>query len=481
MLFHAYFAYLLYTSKMCYYRSNVMEEKEDLIVSMRSSLAIGVGKASHWFLKNFLNRGSSFPGQLALKIDPNVLTNLTDDYEVIVVSGTNGKTLTTALIVNILKAAFGEVITNPSGANLAQGIVATFLQAKLPNNQKRKFAVLEIDEATLPKVTQYFKPDLFVFTNIFRDQLDRYGEIYTTYQLLQTAANQAPDAPILANGDLPIFNDSSLQNPQKFYGFVHKDINDMMADESADGILCSNCHSILHYHYLTYANQGNYYCPHCDFKRPKLDYQLTSLDNITEHSATFTVDGEQYSIPIGGMYNIYNALAAIAVGEYYGIDAQTIKQGLVAQQAVFGRQESININGKKVTIMLVKNPVGLNQVIDTMKLADYPYSLVTLLNDDWADGRDISWIWDGHYETLNHEQIPKVLTGGTRINDMTLRMKVAGFDNKIQEVPVLSSLPEQISELPTEHVYVLATYTAMTQLRHLLNEKGYLKGGTHQA
>ena len=180
-------------------------------------MGILAGKASHFVLSK-LGRGSTLPGKIALKFDKDILDTLAKDYEIVVVTGTNGKTLTTALTVGILKEAYGEIVTNPSGANMITGITSTFLTAKRAKSGK-KIAVLEIDEASLPKITEYITPSLFVFTNIFRDQMDRYGEIYTTYQMILDGAAKAPAATILANGDSPLFNSKELVNPVRFYGF----------------------------------------------------------------------------------------------------------------------------------------------------------------------------------------------------------------------------------------------------------------------
>ena len=366
-------------------------------MTIRSQFAIFVGKSSQWFLKTFTKGGSSYPGKLALKLDPKVLDTLAKDYEVIVVTGTNGKTLTTALTVNVLRQEYDEVLTNPTGANMAQGIVSTFLGAKKVKGQK-KFAVLEIDEASLSKVTQYIKPELFLFTNIFRDQMDRYGEIYTTYKLIVDGANNAPEATILANGDLPIFNSVETKNPREYYGFNHEEDREQMAHHNTDGVLCPNCQHILHYKMITYSSLGKYYCPHCDFKRPELDYQLTELKNMTNTSAEFVVDGEEYSIEVGGLYNVYNALSATAVARHYGLSPEKIRAGLSYDERVFGRQEIIKVDDKECTLILVKNPVGINQVIDMIDLAPRPFSLVSLLNSNYADGLDSSWSWDGNYE-----------------------------------------------------------------------------------
>lgn len=443
-------------------------------MGIRSHMAIAAGKISQWILQTFFKGGSSYPGKLALKIDPKILDTLAKDYEIVVVTGTNGKTLTTALTVNILRQEFDHVLTNPTGANMEQGIVSTFLSAK-NMGAKKKFAVLEIDEASLSRVTKYIEPKLFLFTNIFRDQMDRYGEIYTTYKLIVDGAAAAPNAPILCNGDSPIFNSVETVNPRKYYGFNHKADEEQMAHYNTDGLLCPKCHHILHYKMITYANLGKYYCPNCGFHRPELDVQLTEVVAMDNTSADFIIDGAEYNIAVGGMYNVYNALAATSVAEHYGVSPEKIRAGLSYDEKVFGRQETINIEGKLCTLILVKNPVGLNQVIDMMALAPYSFSLVSLLNANYADGIDVSWIWDGDHEAFAQMNIPKVIAGGDRHQDMALRLKVAGIsEDKLNEITNLDDVISEIKELPTEHVYILATYTAVLQLRKSLAAQGYI-------
>lgn len=450
-------------------------------MGLRSGLAILVGKSSQWFLKTFTNGGSSLPGKLALKIDPKVLDTLAKNYKVVVVTGTNGKTLTTALTVNILKQENPAVLTNPTGANMAQGIVSTFLKASR-KNQGQKFAVLEIDEASLSKVTEYIKPELFVFTNIFRDQMDRYGEIYTTYDMIVEGAAKSPNGLILANGDSPIFNSKDTVNKRVYYGFDRLPDKEQMAHYNTDGVLCPRCHHILHYKMITYANLGKYYCPNCGFHRPDLTYKLTKIERMDDHSSTFVIDGEEYHIEVGGMYNIYNALAAAAVAEHYGIPAPAIRKGLAYDEKVFGRQETFTIGDKQCTLVLVKNPVGLNQVIDMLTLAHKKFSLVCLLNANYADGIDVSWIWDGNQEALAKLDIPQVIAGGDHHRDMALRLKVAGFaPDKITEIAELPQVIEAIKKLPTKEVYILSTYTAVLALRkELANQKIILGGMSHE-
>ncbi|MDR2832557.1 MAG: Mur ligase family protein [Streptococcaceae bacterium] len=444
---------------------------------INSALALVTGKSSQYILKNFFKRGSSYPGNLALKFDPHILDTLAKDYEVIVVTGTNGKTLTTSLIVNILKKQFDHVVTNKTGSNMIQGIVSTFLSAKKTNG--KKFAVLEIDEASLAKITTYIKPKMFVFTNIFRDQMDRYGEIYTTYDYILKGAANAPEALILANGDSPIFNSVETKNPRQYYGFDHEDQGDILAHYNTEGILCPECQNILHYKMITYGNLGNYFCPNCGFHRPQLDYKLTDLTYMDNVSSKFVIDGEEYGIEVGGMYNIYNALAAAAVAEHYEVPAEKIRAGLGYDEKVFGRQEVIDIDGKKVTIVLVKNPVGTNQVLELMKLAPYNFSMVALLNANYADGIDTSWIWDANYEFICDMNIDKFITGGQRHKEIARRLRVAGApkEKMVELDDNFDALLKEIKSAPSEHIYVLATYTAMLNLRKDLTTQGYIKEG----
>lgn len=430
-------------------------------------MGITAGKTAQTLLKS-MGRGSTYPGKLALQFDKNILDSLAKDYEIVVVTGTNGKTLTTALTVGILKEAFGQVLTNPSGANMITGIVSSFLTAKKGKSGK-KIAVLEIDEASLPRITQYIKPSLFVFTNIFRDQMDRYGEIYTTYQLIIDGAKNAPEATILANGDSPLFASKELVNPVKYYGFNTEDHEPQLAHYNTEGILCPKCQAILQYRLNTYANLGHYICLNCDFKRPELDYQLTALTKTTNVSSAFVIDGQEYSINVGGLYNIYNALAAVAVAEFFGLSPEQIKAGFEKSRAVFGRQETFSIGDKSCTLVLIKNPVGASQALEMIKLADYPFSLSVLLNANYADGIDTSWIWDANFELIQEMDITEINAGGVRHSEIARRLRVSGYDSsKISEKESLEEVMQAIEKQESKHAYILATYTAMLAFRELL-------------
>lgn len=447
-------------------------------MSFKSALATFVGKSSYVVLHDILRRGgTSLPGKLATKIDPEVMTTLAEHYDVILITGTNGKTLTTTLTTRVLREKYPDVITNPSGSNMMQGITGTMLTAKVTDKSQRPIALLEVDEANVEAVARQLKPKAFVLTNIFRDQLDRFGEIYTTYDKILKGIRLFPEATVIANADSPIFMRGNLPNPKVYFGFNHLPADgDMKAPHNTDGILSPTDDTVLHYHFMTFGNQGDYFSVTDDFKRPELDYAVTKVNEMTPRFSNFDIDGETYQIEIGGMYNIYNALAAYAVGRYLGVSTEQIHHAFESSAQIFGRQEAVKVNGKEVTIVLIKNPVGANQVIDMMKTDDQPFSLIALLNANYADGIDTSWIWDTDFESLQDSGMQKIVTGGERYKDLYVRLKMAGYG----DLPVyqdLKQIVKAIDSMPTERVYIAATYTAMLQLRAQLAQEGFIKTG----
>ena len=445
-------------------------------MSFKSALATFVGKSSYVVLHDILRRGgTSLPGKLATKIDPEVMTTLAEHYDVILITGTNGKTLTTTLTTRVLREKYPDVITNPSGSNMMQGITGTMLTAKVTDKSQRPIALLEVDEANVEAVARQLKPKAFVLTNIFRDQLDRFGEIYTTYDKILKGIRLFPEATVIANADSPIFMRGNSPNPKVYFGFNHLPADgDMKAPHNTDGILSPTDDTVLHYHFMTFGNQGDYFSVTDDFKRPELDYAVTKVNEMTPRFSNFDIDGETYQIEIGGMYNIYNALAAYAVGRYLGVSTEQIHHAFESNAQIFGRQEAVKVNGKEVTIVLIKNPVGANQVIDMMKTDDQPFSLIALLNANYADGIDTSWIWDTDFESLQDSGMQKIVTGGERYKDLYVRLKMAGYG----DLPVyqdLKQIVKAIDSMPTERVYIAATYTAMLQLRAQLAQEGFIK------
>lgn len=440
-------------------------------MSFKSTIAKNAGKVTRYILTKFTNGGSSLPGKIALSIDKNLLYNLAKNYDVIVITGTNGKTLTTTLTTNVLSKKYNNIITNRAGSNMKQGIVSAFLNA--PRSTKDAIAILEVDEGSLKNVVSELQPKLFVHTNIFSDQLDRYGTIDNIYELLTDAAREVPDATIIANGDLPLFNSQDLPNPEKFFGF-DTDINS--SDQSKEDAHCPKCNHTLNYNHFTYANLGDYYCPSCGFKRPELDYKVTGIQELNVTHSTFQLDNDIYTLHNAGIYNIYNALAAYSVGTFFNVPKTDIEDALRSNERVFGRQEVIIAYDKKIILNVVKNPVGLDQVLNLVKLEKEPFTLVALLNNRPADGVDLKWLEDTHFESLTDLNIEKVITGGIAVDAMTDRLVTAGFDrNEIDAVDELSSVIEAIEHAPTTQIHMLATYTAMLEIRKALIDKGHIK------
>ena len=270
-------------------------------ITFKSRVAIIAGRFSYWFLHTFMKGGSSLPGKIARRIDPDVLQALGRDYDVVIVTGTNGKTLTTNLITKVLNQKYQEVLTNPTGSNMMQGIITAFLAKG--KTGKRRLAILEVDEANVLPVSQYLTPKAYVMTNIFRDQMDRYGEFYTTYEKILAGIRLHPTATIIANGDAPIFSSRELPNPWRYYGFAltENQNDDTVAPPNTDGVLCPVCEHILHYHGMTYSNLGSFCGPHCGFKRPAVAHAVTKVTELTPTSSDVAIDGHELTLGIGGM------------------------------------------------------------------------------------------------------------------------------------------------------------------------------------
>lgn len=439
-------------------------------MSIRTKVAQIAGRSVKTALKLTTGGGSSLPGKVAHRISPNILSDLAKHYDVIIITGTNGKTLTTTLTSNILSKAFGNVITNRAGSNMSQGIVGAFLDAKKINTKERGLAVIEVDEGSLNNVVEALNPKLIVHTNLFDDQTDRYGDTKAAYQLLVQAANKVPNAKILANGDLPLFNSVDLVNEVEYFGLLPNLTNKPIR------IACPRCGGKLNYHTRTYSELGDYECSSCGVKRPELKYAVSDITETDLTSSTFTIDGESFTIPIAGVYNVYNALAAYAVAKELGVESAIIKNSLQTTERVFGRQEIIPLGEKTAILNVVKNPVGLNQVIDLIEKDKDPMTFVAILNNRPADGVDLSWLKDGHFETLAKMEIEEVLTGGIRADRMTETLVEAGFErHTIDEFETLEELVNRITQAKNKNIQIIATYTAMLELRKELKDKGLLK------
>lgn len=446
-------------------------------ISIKSIISIIASKITIFLTKTILKGGTTFPGKVALKIDRNILSNVSKGYKVVLITGTNGKTTTTSMIYNIIKESGNKVITNNTGANLFPGIVTTFIDNyKFFNKVEDSYAVIEVDEANLKYITEYINPEIITVTNLFRDQLDRYGEVYTTLSKILEGIHLSPNTTLVLNGDESLLGKLELPNKTVFYGFNASIGDNKDIEINADAKFCKFCKSPYEYNHITYNHLGNFYCTGCGFKRAPLEYAVTEILELTPDSSTVKLNDLEVTISQSGAYNIYNGLCAYAVTKEIGINDASIKKSLQNQDSSFGRQEALNIEGKDVKIILVKNPAGYNQALDTLCLNKDPFAAAFLLNDNYADGTDVSWIWDVDFEKLHDLNINEVFVSGIRCYDMAVRLNVAGLnkDNFIIE-ETFEELTEKIKSSKNDKIYILATYTAMINFRKYLHSKGYIK------
>lgn len=446
-------------------------------ISIKSIISILATKFTIFLTKTILKGGTTFPGKVALKLDKNILTKVASGYNIILITGTNGKTTTTSMIYNILKEKGYPVITNNTGANLYSGIVTTFVDNyKFSNKNHEKFAIIEVDEANVKFITEKITPSIITVTNLFRDQLDRYGEVYTTLTKILEGVYNVPTTKLVLNGDESLLGKLDIKNPVVFYGFNTNINENKTIDINADAKFCKFCKTPYEYNFVTYNHLGDYYCTGCGYKRSELTYAVDKVLELTSESSTVKINDTEIFLSQSGVYNIYNALCAYSIAKEIGIDDLTIKTSLESQSSSFGRQEIINIEDKEVKIILVKNPAGYNQALDTLCLSKDPFSAAFILNDNYADGRDVSWIWDVNFEHLNNVDLNEIYVSGLRSYDMAVRLKTAGLDSsKFAISEDYEDLTKSIKESNNNKVYILATYTAMINYRKHLHSKGYIK------
>lgn len=403
-----------------------------------------------------------------LKTNPDFL-NFCSKYilhEKISVTGTNGKTTTAGLIAQILEANNKEVIHNAQGANMLTGIANVFATNVVPSKRYDN-CVLESDEAYLSKLYDYMKLDYLVVTNLFRDQLDRYGELDTTAKKIQSAIDKNKDLVLLLNADDPLVANLGHDNKKLYYGFENIEFAEThtISHAPAEMFNCI-CGKPLEYSKRFYAQQGHYYCS-CGYKRPKCNYQGNAkiYNDYIEISVLHNGEETHYTLDSIGLYNAYNALAAISMALEIGYKQEEIQNALNTYKAMFGRAEKTEFNGHKTIIQLIKNPAGASEVLKTVDLSS---KILIAINDNFADGRDVSWLWDAEFELLKDTE-KTIVTSGIRANDMALRLKYAGVPSeKIKVVPDLFEAVEEVSssEDKTEKVTIMPSYTALLQIKN---------------
>jgi UDP-N-acetylmuramyl tripeptide synthase len=424
--------------------------------------------------------GQALPGLIADRLDPHLAGKLSRGlpHGVILVTGTNGKTTTTKLIADMLSASGERVLTNSTGSNLKRGVTSALISAAdWRGHMEFSVGLFEVDEASLRQVAPELLPDHIVVLNLFRDQLDRYGELDTTAAMIGQAI-AATQAHLYLNADDPLVASLSRyaagSERVTFFGAEVGQDKPEIFDYASDSDRCPLCRTRLKFDRKMYAHIGHYECPRGDFGRPKPEVDLREISKANLAGSDFQVSirgkRSDFNIGLPGLYNLYNALAAVSVGDGFGIDHAKLNTALSSTEAAFGRVERVEVRGHEVYLLLVKNPAGFTQVLETLLMSRARASVLIAVNDNDADGRDVSWLWDVPFEAI-HGYFAQVICTGIRGADMALRLKYAGLESVVAE-DVERALEQLLERTPAGgNAFILPTYTAMLEIRKLLSKK----------
>jgi lipid II isoglutaminyl synthase (glutamine-hydrolysing) len=428
--------------------------------------------------------GTSLPGKVLTRLEPQAITRLAERLPdgSAVVSATNGKTTTAAMAAAILERAHISLVYNRAGANMAGGVASTLLEAaRRGGGIDGRLGLFELDEFWLDRVAPQLRPRALVLGNLFRDQLDRYGELETIADRWAAMVAQLPaTARLAANADDPLIADLGRHHP----GTIHFGVEDpaMAAPEmqhAADSKHCRRCGHAYEYDAIYLGHLGRYHCPNCGQRRPSPTVFATDIELQGTRGAAFqlhTPDGAvAVELPLPGLYNVYNALAAASLCLALDVPLATITAGLAAVSAAFGRAERVQIGDTELSILLIKNPAGANEILRTLALEDGELDILAILNDRTADGRDVSWIWDADFEMLAG-RARRVTCAGTRAAELALRLKYAGIAvERLEVVPALDhALDAALADAPSGRLFAVPTYTALLELRHELQRRGHV-------
>jgi UDP-N-acetylmuramyl tripeptide synthase len=456
----------------------VSKDRGGALFGAKRLVARAVGAASR---ASGRGGGTTLPGRLLLRLDSRAISRLGSQLDdgVTLVSATNGKTTTAGMLAALLAADGRDPVHNRAGSNMTWGIATALLE------QRGREGLFEVDEAWLPQVTAQLNPSLVVLGNLFRDQLDRYGETeMLAGEWAKTVGERAGRSRFALNADDPLVADLGRdEDGSGRDGIVYFGIDDEAQalpelQHAFDAKHCRRCGGPYAYARAFVGHLGHYSCPNCGAGRPHPDVAATRivLHGMRGSSlAIRTPAGElAVELPLPGLYNVYNALAAIAAALDLGVAPERIGPALADVRGAFGRVETVAVGGKQVSILLVKNPAGTNEVLRTLKLeaAEGPLDLWIALNDATADGRDVSWVWDADFELLDG-MVRRVTCAGTRAAEMALRLKYAGWPREAIAIEpgIESSLDRAVAEAP-ERLFALPTYTALLELHKLLSGRG---------
>ncbi|RYD06024.1 hypothetical protein N752_06370 [Desulforamulus aquiferis] len=416
---------------------------------------------------------------IARRIYPGVLRDLAGQARqgVIMVTGTNGKTTTNNMIASVLQAAGFNIVINQEGANLITGVTTAFIKkATWYGRIDTDIALLEVDEASLPRVIKEVKPKIVVVNNFFRDQLDRYGELDTTVRLVKQALKSTKDVHLVLNADDPLVAQLQLGTGHKatFFGMAEQQRTEVGSKQTRESRFCPDCGMELVYDYYQYSQLGSYHCSGCGFKRPNPDvlaYDTDTLGIAVRCRVRYSEGDAVISINTQGYYNLYNALAAFAVGTLLKVDPETSLRGLAQYKPGIGRMEKFYYQEKPVFLNLVKNPTGFNEGLVTALNISGSKNVFMAINDNDADGRDISWLWDVDFEYLaeQHQRVNSFVCSGLRAEEMALRLKYSGIPT--DKIKVVNDMEEAVRETldgAGELAYLFSTYTALWPTQKIL-------------
>ncbi len=440
-------------------------------MTFRGKIAIKFAKFVAKLCLKMGRQGVTWAGLIARKIEPNILQILSSQIreKVYIVCGTNGKTTTNNMLCTALQSQGKKVICNRTGSNMLNGVVSAFVLATNDDcTLDADYACIEIDEVSTKRVLPTLKPDYMVLTNIFRDQLDRYGEIDITIDILSTAIGMAPNMILVINGDDPLSLSLAKKSGNKFitYGISEKVFD---ADEDAEireGRFCAMCGAKMHYNYYHYSQLGDYECKECGFKRPCIDYSATEIEH-GDHLA-FTVMGKRIGAKYKGFYNIYNILAVYAVASHSGVDMDGFQKMLDNFNPENGRIEHFNIKDTDIELNLAKNPAGFNQNINAVMADPKDKDIIILINDRDQDGNDVSWLWDVDFDRFAQENIKSITVSGIRCQDMRLRLKYVDIESRLE--PNIATAIKSKVENGVKNLYVLVNYTGLYSTRNILKK-----------
>lgn len=450
-----------------------------------------IATAAGW-LSRRLGRGggTTLPGALLLKWRPEAIRAMRGKLAdgALVLSATNGKTTTARLLVSCARADGRRLVTNPSGANLMSGVTSALLAAPSHPPQPA-LGLFEVDEAALPAVVAQLEPRVVVLMNLFRDQLDRYGELEHLAERWRTMLGSLPASTrVVLNADDPGVADLGEIHPgTTYFGIDDTSVALGELPHAADTTRCRRCATPLTYDAVLLGHLGHWRCESCGWHRPApqvaaTSVQLRGLDALNLRIRTPAGEVAVEGLALPGVHNAYNATAATAAALALGIDIAHIAPALRGSQAAFGRSERVRVGDRELVLLLVKNPTGANEIVRTLRLDPEPLDLVVFLNDRTADGRDVSWIWDVDFEPLL-PRIRHLTIAGDRAYDMALRFRYAGLDaGTIQVVPATAAAVDAAlaAAPPGRPVYALPTYTAMLGLRRVLVERGVAEEFWHE-